>query len=86
MAVVSANQAKTQFGDLLLQAQREPVTISKNGKAVAVVVSIEQFESSEALKIEMLKSRAIKAQNEIATGNLIDGESFFNELEAGQHD
>jgi prevent-host-death family protein len=86
MAVVSANQAKTQFGELLLQAQREPVTISKNGKAVAVVVSVEQFESSEALKLQVLQSRAAKARVEIAADNTVDGESFFDTLEAGQHD
>lgn len=80
MAVISANQAKTQFGDLLLQAQREPVTISKNGKAVAVVVSIEEYESNEALKLAMLKARAEKAMHDIATGNTIDGEEFFNAL------
>ena len=65
MAVMSANEAKTQFGDLLLQAQREPVTISKNGKAVAVVISIEEYESSEAMKLDALKARVAKAKHEI---------------------
>jgi prevent-host-death family protein len=86
MAVLSANQAKTQFGDLLMQAQREPVTISKNGKAVAVVISMEEYESNEALKLEALKARAAKAKSDIAASNTIDGESFFDALEAGQHD
>ena len=86
MAVMSANEAKTQFGDLLLQAQREPVTISKNGKAVAVVISIEEYESSEAMKLDALKARVAKAKHDIAAGNTIDGETFFDELEAGQHD
>jgi len=86
MAVMSANQAKTQFGDLLLQAQREPVTISKNGKAVAVVISIDEYESSEALKLEALKARAAKAKADIAAGNTVDGEAFFEALGAGKHD
>ena len=36
---LSANEAKTQFGEMLLTVQREPVQISRNGKPVAVVVS-----------------------------------------------
>ncbi|MFZ4211256.1 type II toxin-antitoxin system Phd/YefM family antitoxin, partial [Pantoea endophytica] len=38
MHSLSANEAKTQFGDMLLKAQREPVQISRNGKPVAVVI------------------------------------------------
>ena len=34
MDTLSANEAKTQFGDLLLKAQRSPVQINKNGKPV----------------------------------------------------
>ena len=41
MHTLTANEAKTQFGDMLLKAQREPVQINRNGKPVAVVVSIE---------------------------------------------
>jgi prevent-host-death family protein len=34
MQSVSANEAKTHFGDLLLKAQHNPIEISRNGKAV----------------------------------------------------
>jgi len=31
METLTSNQAKTQFGDLLLKVQRAPVEISRNG-------------------------------------------------------
>lgn len=37
METLTSNQAKTQFGDLLLKVQRAPVEISRNGKPVAVM-------------------------------------------------
>ncbi len=86
MDKLTANEAKTHFGDLLLKAQRAPVQISKNGKPVAVVISNEEYESLESLKLKLLQIRANQAEVDINSGSLIDGDSFFNELEAGKHD
>jgi prevent-host-death family protein len=86
MDALSANEAKTHFGDMLLKAQRAPVQINKNGKPVAVVISAEEYESIEALKLHLLQSRAVQANVDIAADNLVDGEAFFTELESGQHD
>ena len=86
MKALSANEAKTHFGEMLMNAQRAPVQINKNGKPVAVLVSYDEYESIEALKIGLLQSRAIKAKEEVANQNTVDGELFFDELESGQHD
>lgn len=45
MQVMPAQQAKNQFGDLLMKVQREPVEISKHGKRVAVVISLRNMTS-----------------------------------------
>ena len=45
---------KVTLANLLDTAQREPVTIEKQGRPVAVVVSIEDYKASELLKIEAL--------------------------------
>lgn len=82
MDTLSANDAKTQFGDLLLKAQRAPIQINKNGRPVAVVISMEEYESIEALKLRLLQSRAAQAKADIEAGNTVDGEAFFNDLEA----
>lgn len=86
MDSLSANEAKTHFGDMLLKAQRAPIQINRNGKPVAVVVSAEEYESLEALKLRLLQSRAVQANADIASGKLVDGESFFDELETGHLD
>ena len=86
METISANEAKTHFGDLLLRAQRFPVQINKNGKPVTVVISSEEYARIEALKLRLLQSRAVQAKADIAAGNLADGESFFDELLANQLD
>jgi len=99
MEVLSANKAKTQFGDMLMKAQRAPVQISKNGKPVAVVISAgkngkpvavvisaDEFERLEAFKLRYLKARASKAIDDGASNNIVEGESFFDKLELGMND
>lgn len=86
MEALTANEAKTQFGDMLLKAQRSPIQINKNGKPVAVVLSMEAYENIEALKLDVLHARAEKAKADIANSKTVDGESFLNELVLGKHD
>jgi prevent-host-death family protein len=43
MAEISATDAKNKFGEVLEMARKEPVTIQKNGRAVAVLVSAEEY-------------------------------------------
>ncbi|MBU2761237.1 type II toxin-antitoxin system Phd/YefM family antitoxin [Acidithiobacillus sulfurivorans] len=86
MDALSANEAKTQFGDMLLKAQRAPVQINRNGKPVAVVISMDEYESIETLKLRLLQSRVAQAMTDIKAGNTVDGESFFDALEKGEHD
>ena len=86
MDSLSANEAKTQFGDMLLKAQRAPVQINRNGKPVAVVISMDEYESIETLKLRLLQSRAVQAKADIDEDNTVDGESFFAQLADGKHD
>ena len=86
MKALSANEAKTKFGDMLLKARRAPVQINKNGKPVVVVMSMDEYESIEALKLRLLQSRAIQAKADIEAGNTIDREPFIDDLESGRYD
>ncbi|MGF1868356.1 MULTISPECIES: type II toxin-antitoxin system Phd/YefM family antitoxin [Photobacterium] len=81
MQSLTANTAKTKFGDLLMKVQREPVQICKNGSPVAVVMSCEEYAQLEALKLQFVKMRFAAAEKDIADNNLVDGETFFNQLE-----
>lgn len=86
MDSLSANEAKTQFGDMLLKAQRAPVQIKKNGKPVAVIISMDEYESNESLKLRLLQIRVAQTRLNIESGNTVDGNSFFDALESGKHD
>ena len=86
MEKLTANEAKTHFGQLLMKAQSEPVQIAKNGKPVAVVISIEDFEANEKMKLEWLTHRLQIAENEIKTGQTTNGEKFFEQLLSGDYD
>ncbi|AKR58270.1 hypothetical protein XM25_21250 [Devosia sp. H5989] len=44
MSTITATDAKNKFGQVLDEAQREPVRIQKNGRDVAVVVSAAEYE------------------------------------------
>ena len=80
MHSLTANEAKTLFGDMLLKAQREPVQISRNGEPVAVVVSAEDYEQIGAMKLQLLQVKLQRALEDVAAGKLVDGDEFFSEL------
>ena len=44
MKEVAARDAKNRFGQLLDAAQREPVRITRSGRGIAVMLSVEQYE------------------------------------------
>ena len=50
MPTVTAQEAELRFGQLLHTVQREPVTITKNGREVAVVVALDRPEQVAALE------------------------------------
>lgn len=81
MNSLTANEAKTHFGELLLKAQQAPIQINKNGKPAVVVVSSDDYTSIEELKLQLLQLRAEQATAEIAQGSLIDGDAFFDTLD-----
>jgi prevent-host-death family protein len=62
MRTMSAKDAKNHFGELLMEAQKAPVTIEKNGKPVAVVYSMEWHEAAEETKLEWLKRAVAEAK------------------------
>ena len=64
MKTYAAKQAKDQFGRLLDDARREPVTIEKNGRPVAVILSVEDFARLEAMEDAVWGMRAELAAKE----------------------
>ncbi len=80
MKVIPAAEAKTNFGALLDSAQREPVTISKKGRLVAVMMSVQEYEEHEALKLEHLRKEIRKGLKQLDKGKSTDGQVFMKSL------
>lgn len=67
MNTVTASEAKTHFGALIDRVQHEPVTIQKQGRPVAVLVSYEAYDQqqgsdpkSKQLSLEFIRKWAQK--------------------------
>jgi len=52
MQALSARDAKYNFGRLLDMARAEPVTVEKHGRAVVVVVAVEEYARLKAIESE----------------------------------
>ena len=72
MTSMTANAAKTRFGELLDTAQREPVTIEKHGRPVAVVMSMAAYEEAEALKLERLRTEVRMGLEALDAGEFVE--------------
>lgn len=46
----TAKEAKNNFGRLLDEARHAPVAVEKNGRRVAIMMSVEQYNASEVLQ------------------------------------
>ncbi len=80
MRTLTANDAKRNFGELLLSAQREPVKISKNSEDAVVVMSIKDFEELEAMKADYIKYCFESAKEDLSQNDVVNGEHFLNAL------
>lgn len=80
MRTMAALEAKNRFGELLDAAQREPVTIEKHGRAVAVMLSAEEYKELEALRLASLRAEIRKGLDDIGAGRTVDGDEAFRTL------
>ena len=61
MTVITSKDAKNKFGTMLDTVKKEPVTITKHDRPVAVVISHERYEELEALEDSIWAARAREA-------------------------
>lgn len=86
MQTLNANEAKTNFGEMLFKVQKSPIQINKNGKPVAVVQSIDDFNETEEMKLALLKVRYEKAQEDIRNNETVDGKNLIKKILNGEYD
>ena len=77
MKAIAAKEAKNNFGEMLDTVQREPIIIEKHGRAVAVVMSAQEYQQ---MKLERLREKLAVGDGQLDRGEGVDGETFFAEL------
>ncbi|WP_370277223.1 type II toxin-antitoxin system Phd/YefM family antitoxin [Pontibacterium sp.] len=80
METLNASEAKREFGELLMKAQQAPVGINKNGKPVAVVMSVAEYEELEALREARLRQEIQKGLDDLDAGRVQDGAEVIARL------
>ncbi len=67
MDIYSSTDAKREFGEVLLKSQKGPVSVTRNGKPIAVVVSDAEYRQ---LKLQALRAALIEGENSGDAGPL----------------
>jgi len=86
MEIFTANEAKNRFGEVLLKSQKAPVQVTRSGKPVAMIVSIDDYNTMEELKLRYVREHIQEALEDIKSSNFEDGDIFFQDLMAGKYD
>lgn len=76
MQTFSATTAKAKFGLILDTAQKEPVTIEKQGRPYAVVLPVEAYEMLENYYL-ILRAEEAEKEGFLSTK---ESEAFLNKL------
>lgn len=74
MREVTAKEAKNRFGRLLESAQRAPVRVTRNGRPVGVMMSMQQFERLRGVAWERLADTMDALGREASATGLTDSE------------
>ncbi|MFA7597262.1 MAG: type II toxin-antitoxin system prevent-host-death family antitoxin [Novosphingobium sp.] len=74
MRTVTANQAKTRFGELIDRVQREPVRVMRHNRIVGVMVSAEDYAAMRACYTDRLAHSLRKAAGEAEVEGLTKSE------------
>jgi PHD/YefM family antitoxin component YafN of YafNO toxin-antitoxin module len=70
MQTFSANQAKTQFGQFIDLAQREPVRVMRRDRVVGVMVSAQDYEAMRAFYANRLQHTLAQTATEAEQAGL----------------
>jgi PHD/YefM family antitoxin component YafN of YafNO toxin-antitoxin module len=57
MLSFTANQAKTQFGQFIDAAQRQPVRVLKHDRVIGIMVSVKDYEAMRLFYADRLQHR-----------------------------
>ena len=83
---IPATEAKLNFGALLEKVQREPLTISKKGRPVTVLMSMDEFKTHQRLKLDQLRREVQAGLADLDAGKVVDGAEAFEAIDRGLAD
>ena len=86
MEVITANEARVKFGDLLIRSQRSPIQITHSGRPMSVLISAENYALMEEMKMRYLKEKLAQSKEDVANGRVAEGPTFFDDLLNGKYD
>lgn len=66
MLTLTANEAKTRFGELLDRVQREPVQVARHNRVVGVMVSPEDYAAMRDFYADRLRRTLAQTAGEAA--------------------
>ncbi|WP_417276501.1 type II toxin-antitoxin system Phd/YefM family antitoxin [Castellaniella sp.] len=72
MRTVTANEAKTRFGELIDRVQREPIQVTRRNRVVGVMVSAEDYHAMRAFYADRLRHTLKQSAAEAAAKGLTD--------------
>lgn len=70
MQTITANEAKTRFGELIDRVQREPVGVTRRNRVVGVMVSLEDYAAMRTFYADRLAATLRQTANEAAVAGL----------------
>ena len=87
MKIASVAQIKSQLSAFLKAAESGPVVVTRNGRAVAVILGVQDEDEIERLLMAYSpKLQAIleKSRKQIREGDVLSHEEFWAEVEASR--
>ena len=74
MLHLTANEAKTRFGEMLDRVQREPVRVTRHSRVVGVMVSAEDYEAMRQFYADRLRNTLAQTADAAARAGLTQAE------------
>ena len=62
MMRATATEVKNRFGEFLDRAQKEPITVERSGRAVAVLLAQDEYERLQTMDDHFWSARALEAE------------------------
>lgn len=80
MEILNASDAKREFGEALIKAQQGPIGINKNGKPVAVMLSVKAYAELQAFREQHLRHAIDSGIADIKAGRLKEGQDVMQRM------